>query len=93
VMPNSGNRGQNVMSSISIGMVGVRTTVERVGAIEDAGKQIVRWGLPHMMVVSPHQDDFQGFNRDGSNGMPYVTTLPNRSELFLVIPIRQWGEH
>jgi uncharacterized membrane protein YkgB len=33
------------MSSISIGMVRVRTTVERVGAIEDAGKQIVRWGL------------------------------------------------
>jgi uncharacterized membrane protein YkgB len=26
-------------------MVRVRTTVERVGAIEDAGKQIVRWGL------------------------------------------------
>jgi hypothetical protein len=47
---------------------------------------------PHLMVVSPHQDDFQGFNRDGSNGMPYVTTMPNRSELFLVIPIRQWDE-
>ncbi len=45
MMPNSGNRGSNVMSSISIGMVRVRTTVERVGAIEDAGKQIVRWGL------------------------------------------------
>ncbi len=48
---------------------------------------------PHLMVVSPHQDEFQGFNRDGSNGMPYVTTMPNRSELFLVIPIRQWDEH
>ena len=47
---------------------------------------------PHMMVVSPHQDDFQGFNRDGSNGMPYVTHLPGRSELFLVIPLRQWDE-
>jgi hypothetical protein len=47
---------------------------------------------PHLMVLSPHQDDFQGFNRDGSNGMPYVTTMPNRSELFLVIPIRQWDE-
>jgi reactive chlorine resistance protein C len=33
------------MSSISIGIVRVRTTVERVAAIEDAGKQIVRWGL------------------------------------------------
>jgi hypothetical protein len=47
---------------------------------------------PHLMVVSPHQDDFQGFNRDGSNGMPYVTHLPGRTELYLVMPIRQWGE-
>jgi hypothetical protein len=47
---------------------------------------------PHLMVVSPHQDDFQGFNRDGSNGMPYVTHLPGRTELFLVMPIRQWNE-
>jgi hypothetical protein len=44
------------------------------------------------MVVGPHQDEFQGFNRDGSNGMPYVTHLPNYTELFLVMPIRQWDE-
>ena len=44
------------------------------------------------MIVSPHQDDFQGFNRDASNGMPYVTHLPNRPELFLVMPVRQWDE-
>jgi hypothetical protein len=47
---------------------------------------------PHMMVVSPHQDEFQGFNRDGSNGMPYVAHLPGRTELYLVLPIRQWHE-
>jgi hypothetical protein len=47
---------------------------------------------PHLMVVSPRQDEFQGFNRDASNGMPYVTHLPNRTELFLVMPIRQWDE-
>jgi hypothetical protein len=47
---------------------------------------------PHLMVVGPHQDEFQGFNLDGSNGMPYVTHLPNRTELFLVMPIRQWDE-
>jgi hypothetical protein len=47
---------------------------------------------PHLMVVSPHQDDFQGFSRDGSNGMPYVAHLPGRTELYLVMPIRQWGE-
>jgi hypothetical protein len=47
---------------------------------------------PHLMVVSPHQDDLQGFNRDGSNGMPYVAHLPGRTELYLVMPIRQWNE-
>jgi hypothetical protein len=47
---------------------------------------------PHLMIVSPHQEEFQHLNRDGSNGMAYVTHLPNRSELFLVIPIRQWSE-
>ena len=47
---------------------------------------------PHLMVVGPHQNEFQGFNRDASNGMPYVTHLPNRTELFLVMPIRQWDE-
>jgi len=47
---------------------------------------------PHIMIVSPHQDGFQAYNRDGTTGMPYVTHLPNRTELFLVIPIRQWDE-
>ena len=47
---------------------------------------------PHLMIVGPHQDEFQGFNRDASNGMPYATHLPNRTELFLVMPIRQWDE-
>jgi hypothetical protein len=47
---------------------------------------------PHLMIVSPHQEEFQAFNRDGSNGTPYVAHLPNRRELFLVIPIRQWGD-
>jgi hypothetical protein len=47
---------------------------------------------PHIMIVSPHQDELQAYNRDGTLGMPYVTHLPNRTELFLVIPIRQWDE-
>ena len=47
---------------------------------------------PHVMIIGPHQDDFQGFNRDATNGMPYVTHLPNRTELFLVMPVRQWDE-
>ena len=47
---------------------------------------------PHLMVVGPNQDEFQGFNRDPTNGMPYVTHFPNRTELFLVVPVRQWNE-
>ncbi len=47
---------------------------------------------PHLMVVGPNQDEFQGFNRDATNGMPNVTHLPNRTELFLVMPVRQWNE-
>ena len=47
---------------------------------------------PHLMVVVPNQDEFQGFNRDRTNGMPFVTHLPNRTELFLVMPVRQWNE-
>jgi len=46
---------------------------------------------PHLMIVGP-QDEFQGFNRDATNGMPYVSHLPNRTELFLVMPVRQWNE-
>ena len=47
---------------------------------------------PHLMIVGPNQDEFQGFNRDATNGMPYVTHLPNRTELFLVVPVLQWNE-
>ncbi|MGA2741675.1 MAG: hypothetical protein ABSG65_30085 [Bryobacteraceae bacterium] len=47
---------------------------------------------PHLMIVGPHQDEFQGLNRDASNGMPYVTHLPDRTDLFLVMPVRQWDE-
>jgi hypothetical protein len=48
---------------------------------------------PHLMIVSPNQDEFQGFNRDPSNGMPYVAHLPHHTELYLVMPVRQWDAH
>ena len=47
---------------------------------------------PHIMVVSPNQGELQGFNRDAASGMPYVNHLPKQTEVFVVIPIRQWGE-
>src|ERR1700749_3670910 len=34
---------------------------------------------PHLMVVGPDQDEFRELNRDATNGMPYVTHLPNRA--------------
>lgn len=44
---------------------------------------------PHLMIVSPHQDELQELNRDPSHGMPYVAHLPNHTELYLVMPVRQ----
>lgn len=49
---------------------------------------------PHIMIVSPH--DYQGelrpLSHDGSNGMPYVAHLPHGTDLYLVLPFRQWDE-
>jgi len=50
---------------------------------------------PHIMVVTPHPDDLQGFSREGRNGT-YVTHLPGANHtdlLFLVIPIEAAHEH
>jgi hypothetical protein len=40
---------------------------------------------PHIMIIGLDQKMMQTFNQDGSNGEPY-------SELFLVIPIREWDD-
>jgi hypothetical protein len=45
---------------------------------------------PHIMVVTPHPEELQGFSRDGQNGT-YVTHLPGDNHtdlLFLVIPVQ-----
>ena len=47
---------------------------------------------PHVMIVGLDQKIMQTLNHDGSNGEPYVNHLPGRSELYLVIPIRQWDD-
>jgi hypothetical protein len=44
---------------------------------------------PHVMIITPHQDEVQAFSRDGSNGMPYVAHLPNGTQLYLVMPYQQ----
>jgi hypothetical protein len=49
---------------------------------------------PHIMIVSPHENqrELQSFSHDGSNGMPYVAHLPHGTDLYLVMPIREWNE-
>jgi hypothetical protein len=47
---------------------------------------------PHIMIVTPNQNDLRAFSTDGTNGMSYVNHLPGRNDMFLVIPIREWDE-
>jgi hypothetical protein len=47
---------------------------------------------PHVMIVGLDQTIMQTLNHDGSNGEPYVNHLPGRSELYLVIPVREWDD-
>jgi hypothetical protein len=47
---------------------------------------------PHIMIIGLDQKMMQTLNHDGSNGEPYVNHLPGRSELYLVIPIREWDD-
>src|ERR1700675_2172846 len=45
---------------------------------------------PHIMIIGLGQKIMQTLNHDGSNGEPYVNHLSGHSELYLVIPIREW---
>jgi hypothetical protein len=47
---------------------------------------------PHIMIIGLDQKTLRTLNRDASNGEPYVNSLPGRSELYLVIPIREWDD-
>lgn len=41
---------------------------------------------PHIMIITPHQEDVQAFSHDGSTGQPYVAHLPHGTQLYLVMP-------
>jgi hypothetical protein len=43
---------------------------------------------PHVMIITPHNEDLAKLNRDGSTGQIYSSHLPGRSELFLVMPFK-----
>ena len=47
---------------------------------------------PHIMIIGLDQKTMQTLNHDASTGEPYVNSLPGRSELYLVIPIREWDD-
>jgi hypothetical protein len=47
---------------------------------------------PHIMIVGLDQKMLQTLNHDGSNGQAYVNHIGSRSELYLVIPIREWND-
>jgi hypothetical protein len=47
---------------------------------------------PHIMIIGLDQKMMQTVNQDGSSGEPYVNSLPGHTELFLVIPIREWDD-
>jgi hypothetical protein len=45
---------------------------------------------PTSMIIGLDQKTMQTLNQDGSNGD--VNHLPGHTELFLVIPIREWDD-
>jgi len=47
---------------------------------------------PHIMIVTPNQNDLRAFTTNGAGGDVYINHLPGRREMFLVIPIRGWDE-
>jgi hypothetical protein len=49
---------------------------------------------PHIMIVSPYQykEELQPLSHAGSNRVPYIAHLPHGTDLYLVLPFRQWDE-
>jgi hypothetical protein len=45
---------------------------------------------PHIMIIGLDQKIMKTLNHDGSNGEAYVNHLAGHTELYLVIPIREW---
>jgi hypothetical protein len=43
------------------------------------------------MIITPHNEDLEKLSHDGSNGQPYVAHLPGHSELYLVMPFKDFS--
>jgi hypothetical protein len=44
------------------------------------------------MIITPHNEDLAKLNRDGSSGQIYVSHLPDHSELYLIMPFKEWPQ-
>jgi hypothetical protein len=44
---------------------------------------------PHVMIITPHNEDLAKFNHDGSAGQIYVSHLPGHSELYMIMPFQK----
>jgi hypothetical protein len=82
------------IETVGIAYMYVGAWIPNKSGKEDAAKSKEFHVGPHIMIVSPHQNqkELQSFSHDGSNGMPYVAHLPNGADLYLVMPFRQWDE-
>ena len=47
---------------------------------------------PHAMIITPRNEDLAKFNRYGSTGEIYISHLPGHSELYLIIPFKDWPQ-
>jgi hypothetical protein len=47
---------------------------------------------PHVMIITPHNEDLAKFNRDGSTGQIYVSHLPGHAELYMIMPFKNWPQ-
>jgi hypothetical protein len=47
---------------------------------------------PHVMIITPHNEDLEKFNRDGSTGQIYVSHLPGHAELYMIMPFKDWPQ-
>jgi hypothetical protein len=82
------------IETVGIAYMYVGAWVPNKSGMDDAAKSQEFHVGPHIMIVSPHenQKELQLFSHDGSNGMPYVAHLPNGTDLYLVMPFREWDE-
>jgi hypothetical protein len=62
--------------------------VDSSGHSKDRGSPYLQGWRPHVMIITPHNEDLEKFNRDGSTGQVYVSHLAGHSDLYLIMPFK-----